>query len=227
MKAFALATVGSAALAATAQAATLSIAPVKACYITGESDALSGTGYTPGATVQLAVDGPDIFTLVADSAGNIGTNLQFGQMNAVKSHTLTATDTTNPAIVGSLAFVGTTHQVATPNRRIGGGKKFKLRGYGFINGPKAYMHVRGHGIKTNTFLARPKAPCGTFSVRKRLVPAGAPVGKYRVQFDAKKRFSKRTQPRLVYELTVFRTFSAAAAGAFSLPASGGWAKVAD
>jgi hypothetical protein len=224
-KAFTVATAGLAAMTATAEAATLSISPVKACYLTGESDALSGTGYTPNGTVNLSVDGQSIFSLQADASGNIATQLQFGSMNAVKTHTLTATDATNPATMGSVAFVGTTHQVATPSSRAGAGKKFKLRGYGFIFGPKAYMHVRGHGIKTNTFLKRPKAPCGTFTVRKRLVRAGAPLGKYRVQFDAKKRFSKRTRPRLVYELTVFRTFSAAAAGAFALPSSSGWAKL--
>jgi len=53
------------------------------------------------------------------------------------------------------------------------------------------MHVRGHGIKSDTRIARPKAPCGTFVVKRAFVPSGAPVGKYRVQFDASKRFSKR------------------------------------
>ena len=143
-------------------------------------------------------------------------------MNAVKAHTLTATDAANPALTASVSFTGTTHQVATRNNRGKPGKKTKLRGYGFLAGPKAYMHVRGHGVKRNTFLARPKAPCGTFTVRKAFVPPGAPAGTYRVQFDARKKYSKKTQPQILYELTVFRTFSAAAfAPSWGLTPAGG------
>jgi hypothetical protein len=213
--AFLVATVGTLATAATAQAATVAITPVKGCYLTGESDTLSGTGYTPNGSVNIAVDGTTVFSLTADASGNIGTSLQFGTMKAVKTHTLTATDAANPALTASVSFVGTTHQVATRSGKGKPGKKVKLRGYGFLFGPKAYMHVNGHGIHTTTFLARPKAPCGTFSVKKKLVPKGAPVGRYKVQFDARRKFSKKTQPRLVYPLTVFRTFKAARASAFA------------
>jgi hypothetical protein len=209
--AFIAATVGTLATAAAAQAATVSITPVKACYLTGESDTLSGAGFTPNGNVSIAVDGTTVFSLTADAAGNIGTTLRFGTMKAVKSHTLAATDDTNPALTGSVAFTGTTHQVATANSRGKPGKKVKLRGYGFLFGRKAYMHVNGHGIHTTTFLARPKAPCGTFTVKKKLVRKGAPIGKYKVQFDARKKFSKQTRPRLVYPLTVFPVASGASA----------------
>ena len=97
------------------------------------------------------------------------------------------------------------------------GKKTKLRGYGFIFGKKAYMHVRGHGIKTNKFLKRVTAPCGTFTVRKAFVPSNAPVGKYRVQFDHKKSYKKNRAGSIAYELTVFRTFNSTAFG------GAGWA----
>jgi hypothetical protein len=198
-------------MAATAQAATVAITPVKGCYLTGESDTLSGAGYTPNGSVSIAVDGTTVFSLTADASGNIGTTLRFGTMKAVKSHSLTATDAANPALTATVSFVGTTHQVATKSGRGKPGKKVKLRGYGFLFGRKAYMHVNGHGIHTTTFLARPKAPCGTFTVKKKLVRKGAPIGKYKVQFDARKKFSKKTRPRLVYPLTVFPVASGASA----------------
>jgi hypothetical protein len=223
--AFLVATVGTLAMAATAQAATVAIAPVKACYLTGESDTLSGTGFTPNGNVAIAVDGTTVFSLTADASGAIGTTLQFGTMKAVSSHTLTATDAANPALTATVTFTGTTHQVATRHSRGKPGKKVKLRGYGFLFGPKAYMHVNGHGIHTNTFLARPKAPCGTFSVKKKLVRKGAPIGKYRVQFDAKKKFSKKTRPRLVYPLTVFPVASGASAFA-GVGLNQAWTKLA-
>ena len=206
-KTITLATVGLAAAGvATAQAATVALDPVKPCYLAGEDVGLNGTGYTAGGTVSFAVDGQTIFTEVADTAGNVATGLHFGRMDAVKTHALTAT--TN--------FVGTTQQVATRNTNGKPGQKKKLRGYGFIFGKKAYMHVRGHGIKSNKFLKRVKAPCGTFTVRTAFVTKNAPVGKYRVQFDHKKAYKKNRAGSVAYELTVFRTFNSTAFG------GGGW-----
>lgn len=164
-------------------------------------------------------DGTAVGSAPTDAAGTAAAPFTFGRLDAVKSHTLTGSDGTTTA---STTYVGTTHQVATRNRRGKPGKKTKLRGYGFLFGPKAYMHVRGHGIRRNRFLARPQAPCGTFTVRKAFVPKTAPTGKYRVQFDARKRYSKKTRPRLRYRLTVFRTFSSAAfAPSWSLRFVGG------
>jgi hypothetical protein len=184
--AFTVATAGMAAAAATSQASTVSITPLKPCYITGESDTLSGTGYTPNGSIGIAVDGTEVFPLVADAAGNFTTSLQFGAMKAVKTHTMTATDKTNPALTGSVSFTGTIHQVIVKPANGPAGKKRKLRGYGFINGPKAYMHVRGHGVHSNVSLGRPQGVCGVFETRKRIVSSHAASGKYRVQFDANK-----------------------------------------
>jgi hypothetical protein len=204
MKAITLATVGLAATAATANAAALSLDPAKACYIKGESATLSGSGFTAGGAVNVSVDGKSEGSLQADTAGNFAVTFNFvGKMNAVKSHPITATDATNPAITATLPFVGTTYQVATPKNTGRAGRKYKLRGYGFLFGRKAFMHVRGHGISTDTFLARPKAPCGTFTVKKRISPPGAPFGTYRVQFDSKKKYSKKTANALKYKLRVF------------------------
>jgi hypothetical protein len=211
MKALTVATTGAAALATPADAATVSITPMKPCFLTGESDTLAGSGVTANGQVDVAVDGASVFTLTAGADGTFTTTLYFGEMRAVKTHTLTVTDVTNPANTASVAFVGTTHQVVANNARGRAGKKVKLRGYGFLFGPKAYMHVRGHGIRTDALLGRPKAPCGTFVVRKRFVSANAPTGKYRLQFDAEARYSKKTRPRLIYELALFPTASSASA----------------
>jgi hypothetical protein len=212
-KAFLVATVGTTAMAGTAQAATVAISPVKPCYLTRDVVTVSGAGFTAGGAVNFAVDGQTIpGSLTADAAGNVSSPFTFGRMDAVKQHTLTGTDATNPALTGSVAYTGTTFQIASKTSRGKPGKKSKLRGYGFIAGPKAYMHVRGHGIARDTFLARPAAPCGTFTARKAFVPSGAPVGKYKVRFDHKKKYSKQTKPQLKYTLTVFRTFNATAFG---------------
>lgn len=223
--AFTVATAGMAATAATSQAATVSVTPVKPCYITGEVDTLGGSGFTAGGTANIAVDGTSVFGVDVDAAGNFSTSLQFGTMKAVKTHTLTATDSTNPAITAPVSFVGTVHQATIKPSRGLAGKKRKMRGYGFLNGPKAYMHVRGHGIRSDVLVGRPSGVCGTWGpTRKRIVPTNAASGDYRVVFDAKKKYSKKTRPRLVYVLTVYRTFhSSAFAGAARFS---GWTKVA-
>lgn len=219
MKAITAATAGLAATAATAQAEpSIAITPLQACYLAGETYTVSGGGFSANGSVNLSVDGAAIgVSQATDAAGSYSLPLRFGALDAVKTHTMSATDAANPALTASVSFVGTTQQVASRSSRGKPGKKSKLRGYGFIFGRKAYMHVRGHGIKSDKFLARVQAPCGTFTVRKAFVPANAPVGKYRVQFDHKKRYSRRTPHKKVYELSVFRTANAAAAsaGAFS------------
>jgi hypothetical protein len=219
-----VATAGLATGTATGHAATVSITPVKPCYITGEVDTLGGSGFTPGGTADIAVDGSPAFAVDVDAVGNFSTSLQFGGMKAVKTHRLTATDSANPTITAPVSFVGTTHQVTIKPASGRAGKKRKLRGYGFINGPNAYMHVRGHGVRTDVLLGKPAGVCGTFVTRARIVSSHAASGKYRVVFDAKRKYRKQTRPHLVYELTVFRTLhSSAFAGAAGLE---GWTKVA-
>src|SRR5215216_2986748 len=196
---------GTATAAATAEAATLTIAPVKPCYLAGDEIVVTGTGFTPAGTVNVSFDGGLIGPVVASPAGAIGVGIRLGGMKAVKPHTLTATDAANPALTASAGFTGTTLHVTVRPRNAAPGKKRKLQGYGFLAGPRVYMHVRGPGgFKTDRKIATPAASCGTFATRKRIVPANARPGRYRVQFDAKKRFSKKTKPRVRGTLTVYR-----------------------
>jgi hypothetical protein len=143
-------------------------------------------------------------------------------MKAVKTHSLSATDATNPATTVSVSYVGTTLQVTVKPQNARAGKRLKLRGYGFLDAKKIYMHVRGRGYSADTLVGRPEAPCGTWSARKHIVPSTASPGKYKVQFDAKKKFSKKTKPRVRGTMTVYRTLSAF--GGVGLPMR--WTQVA-
>ena len=218
MKAFTVATVGLAATAATSQAATLALTPPKACYLSQETATLTGAGFTANAPVTLTEDGQPAGTPTADAAGGFSGGYRFVGLKAVKAHTITATDGTNTA---SVTFTGTTYQVATKQSTGRAGKKYKLRGYGFLFGAKAYMHVRGHGIRRDMLLARPKAPCGTFVVKRRIVPPTASFGNYKVQFDAKRRYSKKTANALHFTLRVFPRASSAMASLVGA----GWTQV--
>ncbi len=168
------------------------------------------------AQVGLTFDATPVTELTADAAGNVGESFVLRGLRGAKTHTIVATDATNPALTATTTLMGTTPQVTVKPANARADKKRKMRGYGFLSGPKAYMHVRNHGVSSDTLVGRPKGPCGTFGpTKRRIVSAGAASGNYRVQFDAKKKYSKKTRPRLVYTLRVFRTFKAASASGFA------------
>ena len=194
---------GTAAAAGTAHAQAISITPAKACYLGGDAVSLSGSGFTPGGPVDVSIDGTSLGQTAADAAGNIAGEIRLGTMRGVKSHAMTATDQTNPALIASVSYLGTTNRVSVRPQNARAGTKRRLRGSGFLAGPRVYMHVRGPGgYRADKRIARAKAPCGTFAVRRQIVGSGASVGRYRVQFDAVRRYSKKTRPRLVGFMTV-------------------------
>jgi hypothetical protein len=214
-----MAVAGTVAAATTAKAETISIAPVKPCYLTGEEVTATGAGFTAGGPVDFAIDGTSIGQLpAADAAGGFGIPVTFGTMRGVKSHALTATDTTNPALKATESFLGTSNTVTVKPKRATAGARMRLKGYGFLEGSRVYMHVRKRGYKSDSRLARAKAPCGTFQVRRKIVPVGARSGTYKVQFDQKRRYSAQTEPSVRGTLTVFRTAgSSSARAAFASP----------
>jgi hypothetical protein len=71
-----------------------------------------------------------------------------------------------------------------------------------MDDPRVYMHVRGKGYSADKRVAKPSGPCGTFATRKVIVPASAGLGRYRVQFDHRKKYSRKTRPRFVGTMTV-------------------------
>src|SRR5215207_2048529 len=105
MKAITVATAGLATAAATAQAApSIAISP-SPCYIAGQTYTVSGGGFSANSSVNFSVDGSGIpVSQATDAAGSYSLPLRFGAMDAVKSHTMTATDATNPALTASVAF---------------------------------------------------------------------------------------------------------------------------
>jgi hypothetical protein len=201
---------GTAAMAGTAHAQAVSITPAKACYLTGERINLSGSGFTAGGSIDVTLDGTSLGALTADAAGNIAAEIGLGTMRGIKTHTLTATDTGNPALTSTASFVGTTLRVTVKPANAKAGRKLRVRGQGLLAadgslaGKNVFMHVRGpRGYRSDGRVARLKAPCGSFDARKRIVEPDASNGVYRVQFDAARKFSKKTRPRFEGRMTVF------------------------
>jgi hypothetical protein len=205
--AFFAATVGTAAFAGAAQAATLTMTPVKACYLAGDKVTATATGFTANDPIDFSIDGTTIGQLFADPVGTVGAEVTLGGMKGVKTHSLTATDANDPALTASKPYTGTTLHIDVTPKHAKAGKKLRVKGYGLLAGKKVYMHVRGpHHYRSDTKVATAKAPCGTFKIHRRIVSAGARAGAYKVLFDAKKKFSKQTTPQTGGTLTVTKTF---------------------
>jgi hypothetical protein len=188
--------------ASAAEAATLSVAGGKSCYRQGDSLILSGTGYTPNASVSITLQGRQLGTLTADASGNISSPLQIGRLSGVKRRVLVATDSANPANTATTQFLGSALVVTVRPRNGSAARRLRLKASGFTTGKRLYAHVvRGH-FRRNVFIGRLKGPCRTLSVRKRVLQPGTRNGIYTVQFDTKKRYSKSTKVRFRFRVTV-------------------------
>jgi hypothetical protein len=200
-----IAVAGTAALlaaSATAQAATLSVAGNKSCYRAGDSLILSGTGFTPNGPVSVTLQGRDLGTLTADATGNISSPLSIGNLHGVDTRTLVASDATNPAITATTSFLGSALTVGVRPRNGTAGRKLRISASGFTTGKRLYAHILRRHYRRNVLIGKLKGPCHTLKVRKRVMGAATPGGAYTVQFDTKKRYSKKTKVWFRFSVTV-------------------------
>jgi hypothetical protein len=189
-------------LAAEAQAATLTVAGNRSCYRAGDALLVSGTGFTPGQPVNFTLDNQNLGSLNADAAGNVSTSLTVGRLRGIRTRTLIATDATNNANVATAQFLGSALSVTVRPRNGAAGRRLRLRAAGFTTGKRLYAHVLRKRYRRNVFVGRLKGDCRTLSVRRRVLPAGLAAGVYTVQFDTKRRYSKKTEVRVRFSVTV-------------------------
>jgi hypothetical protein len=188
---------GAAAVAVALPAPSVTIAPVKPCYLQGDMIAVTGAGFTPGGAVDMSIDSHSLGQFGVSPAGMVGVNVTLGTMRRVKSHAVTVTDQTDKSLKATTSFLGTTNIVTFKPKKAAAGTRVQINGYGFMTTPKVYMHVRGPGYKSDARIAKPKGPCKSFAVVRRLVPFGAKPGLYRLQFDGRAKYSKKTRPRVL------------------------------
>jgi hypothetical protein len=188
--------------ASAAEAATLSVSGSKACYRYGDTVTLTGTGFTPGGPVSVTLEGRELGSLTADTAGNISTPLSILNLRGVSRRTVVASDATNPAITATTQFLGSALVVGVRPRNGLAGRRLRIRASGFTTGKRLYAHILRKGFRRNVFIGRLKGPCRTLKVRRRVLTAGTPNGVYTVQFDTKKRYAKKTKVRYRFRVTV-------------------------
>jgi hypothetical protein len=203
------------AVPASAGAATLSVD--RACYREGLDAIATGLAFNANSQVNFTLDGAP-FTDPAspptsDAAGTVNAKFSVGSPpGRQKSYVLAASDGTNTA---QTTFTATDLDVGVRPKRGNPGRRKRVRARGFDQGRTLRFHVRGPRTRNGT-VGRIRGACGKVNKRVRIFRASYPSGIYTVQFDQRRRYSARARPRVVFEVTIFRTSrSSLAATAFS------------
>jgi hypothetical protein len=202
-------------LAAPAAAqAVPTIAPLKPCYITADTDdgpqsegvEISASGFTPNSTVTLTIDGatlPGSEGLQVDAAGNL--NLA-GSVPAPfvesgsRSFTITLTEDGNPANTVSATAKSTALGVTVRPDNVPPSRRVRFKGLGFTEDKAIYAHYIYRGkVRKTVRMARKPGECGSFRARRRQIPVSDPgLGLWTIQFDQFKRFVKPTSRPIVF-----------------------------
>jgi hypothetical protein len=199
-----VALVATLALAGEAQAAMLALSGSSSCYRAGDVLTITGSGFTPGGPVNFTLDNRELGTLTADAAGNLTAPLTVGALRGIGTRTVVATDATNPANVGTATFLGSALQVTVRPRNGAAGRRLRIKASGFTTGKRLYAHVVRKRYRRNVFVGRLKGPCNKLSKRRQVMPSTLPAGVYTVQFDTKRKYSRKTKVRVRFSVTVTR-----------------------
>jgi hypothetical protein len=199
-----------------AGAATLSVSPIKPCYGSGEELAATGTGFTPNGSVRFTADGVPLSGTAPVSATGVFTgSLSVGLASGEKVKTYAAIDRLNPAIRASKDLRVSALDVTISPLTGSPGRLLRIVARGFTLGKRLlYAHIRrGEGYRRTERIGKLRHACRKLRTRKRLFSSRARSGTYRLQFDTRRRYSRRTRQRVVFTVEISRTLSAATAAA--------------
>ena len=127
-----------------------------------------------------------------------------------------ATDVANPANTAALSLLVTATDIQLNPEQGAPERLLTIRARGFFGGGnKLWAHItrKGGSRSRNVKIGRIKRPCKKVKAKRRLFSAGVPSGKYRVQFDAFKRYRKKRDFKRTHEVTITRTVQPAIASA--------------
>ncbi len=205
-----------------AQAATLIADPDLPCYAEQQSLLVPGGEFTPNAQVDFTRDGIPVKLLnnepiAADPAGAIVPILTLpGLLSGQRIVNYLATDTADRTNTAALSLLVTATDVSLKPEEGKPSRVFTIRARGFFGDSKRlWVHIKRGGSSRvrNVKLARIHGPCKKARAKRRLFSASAPSGRYRLQFDAFKRYRKTRGAKAVYKLTIRRTIVPAASHA--------------
>jgi len=187
-----------------AAASAAQIQTDQACYADGSGTvAVSGNGFEPNQPYQVTLDGRPLPTNgnnTTDAAGGIEGSLPTPELSgkSIRAYTLGIVQGANaPTTSFSVSpfFADLSPGSGNPKTlRV----RFKVFGFGVVTpNPIVYLHyVRPNGkLKRTIRLGRAQGVCGQIrrTSRRKLFPFAAERGKWRLQFDTRKRYRKGVQ----------------------------------
>jgi hypothetical protein len=207
-----LAAAASGASASGASAASLSVN--RACYVnvnsaSGAPMTISGSGFTPGETVD--VSGGTVYAqATAGTSGTFSVTTKAPILATVspgtETTTLTATGETSQATATvSVHSANLAVQTSPPSVRNVRRDKVKFNFSGFTPGRHIFgFYARGRKTVRARFGVA-HGPCGTLSQRALLFPGGRPThDSYTVTFESSPRLSRTARPKITGKLTILR-----------------------
>lgn len=177
--------------------------PLKPCYVTVQTSAdsyeteslyLAGSGFTPGALVDVSIDGEIVAEgLQAREDGKLpgGTLPSPAVFKGERRFTLSAGERDNPSRTASTAARVSVLSVAVKPKRARPSRRVRFRGRGFTEARPVYAHyLRKNKLRRTVKLERvTTGVCGHFSVRRPQFPFRPSQGTWRVQIDQHRRLS--------------------------------------
>src|SRR4051794_25521373 len=195
-----LAALATLALTVPAAAGAATLDPLMACYVSvtptsREAVDVGGSGFTPGAIVDVGIDGAVVRTLQADAVGNLPPQVlpAPNQPRGERAFSLTAAQRGNAANAVTLTSNVTALNLRVDPQRARPSKRVTFRGRGFTGPGGVYAHYlfRGRGRTPVTRGGAVPAPCGTFTARRRQIPVRHPrTGTWTLQVDQQRRYSR-------------------------------------
>jgi hypothetical protein len=180
-----------------AQAAVL--APLAPCYrsvteASRENVAVQASGFTPGAAVDVFLDGVQVQSGVlalpdGTVSGSVDAPYQgFGQ----RQFTLTVTERETPANTASATSLVTALDMRLKPRRTAPHRQVRFLGRGFTDGAEVFGHYLRRGkLRKTVSLGAPEGPCGRVDVMRRQIPVRSPhVGRWVLQVDNEAEYTK-------------------------------------
>lgn len=190
------------ALAPAASAATLQVAPGKACYSSGESINLLGTDFTPEGSANITRDGTSIGPAATDASGAFNGRLRLFHDRGTDTRTYTATDGTDPSLTASAQITVSAVRVRLTPATGGAGRRLRISASGFTTGKTLWVHVVRGRSRKHMKVGRLSGRCGRLDARRRLLRRNTRLGTYRIQFDTFRRYRATRPVKDVYTITV-------------------------
>jgi len=186
-------------LAAPQAAQATVLAPLAPCYrsvteASRENVAVEASGFTPGAAVDVYIDGVRVQSGVlalpdGTVSGSVDAPYQgFGQ----RQFTLTVTERETPANTASATSLVTALDMRLKPRRTAPQRQVRFLGRGFTDGAEVFGHYLRRGkLRKTVSLGAPEGPCGRVDVMRRQIPVRNPrVGRWVLQVDNEAEYTK-------------------------------------